>query len=204
VIKLAEQFVPLKLNAEKEGKKLAGKYGVKGYPAILFVDANGEVFGRIGGYMPAEPFAAAMTKIQTAHKDLPAVQEALKKDPGNGEANAELALIMALRGKLDEADAALTKAEAAKYTSDVLANAYNEIGDIHQSQERLDEAIGYFKKADAATKDPAIRSYAKVSLMVCYGSKRDTASARACAEELVALEGATPEYVEHAKKLLER
>ena len=57
MIKLAAQLVPLKVNAEKEGKDLAKKYDVRGFPTILFLTAEGDIMGRIGGYMPPTEFA---------------------------------------------------------------------------------------------------------------------------------------------------
>ncbi len=37
------QFINIKLDAEKEGRDVARKYGVKAYPTLLFVNAKGEV-----------------------------------------------------------------------------------------------------------------------------------------------------------------
>jgi thioredoxin-related protein len=65
---LAGQFVPVKLNAEKEGAALARKHQVSGFPTILFIDPSGKVRAGIEGYMPAKPFAAELRKIGQAHK----------------------------------------------------------------------------------------------------------------------------------------
>ena len=65
---MSGQFVPVKLNAEKEGKPLAQMLGVRGFPTVLFMDHTGQVRGGIGGYMPAKPFAAEMRKAAQAHK----------------------------------------------------------------------------------------------------------------------------------------
>ena len=43
MIQLTGQFVPVKLNAEKDGKAAKDKYHVQGYPTILFINAAGEV-----------------------------------------------------------------------------------------------------------------------------------------------------------------
>jgi len=70
VIKLSQDFVPLKLNAEKTGRPLARRYGVRGYPTILFLDHKGKLVGRIGGYLRPGPFADALKRIQAKHKKL--------------------------------------------------------------------------------------------------------------------------------------
>ena len=56
VIKLAKQVVPIRLNSEKGGSVLAEAHSVKALPTIVFVDADGEVWGEIIGYMPPEPY----------------------------------------------------------------------------------------------------------------------------------------------------
>lgn len=68
VIEASQDFIPLKLNAEKEGRSLARKHGVRGYPTILFFDHTGKVVGRIGGYLKPAPFAATMKRIQVKQK----------------------------------------------------------------------------------------------------------------------------------------
>ena len=57
------RLVPLKLNAEKEGRSEAQRYRVEGFPTIVFVDAKGNEVGRIGGYMDAGPFLAELEDI---------------------------------------------------------------------------------------------------------------------------------------------
>lgn len=66
VIAKAREFVSLKLNPENSDAEaqFAEKYGVTGYPCILFLEPDGTVVNRIGGYMDAAPFAAAMGKTQ--------------------------------------------------------------------------------------------------------------------------------------------
>lgn len=68
VVDAAKNFVSLKLNAEKEGRQLARKHGVRGYPTILFFDHKGKLVGRIGGYLQPKPFAATMKKVLEKQK----------------------------------------------------------------------------------------------------------------------------------------
>ena len=48
VVQLA---VPVKIAGEADGAPLAAKFGVRGYPTILFLDARGETLGRIQGFV---------------------------------------------------------------------------------------------------------------------------------------------------------
>lgn len=204
VIKLSREFVNLKTDAEKEGLSLAKKYGVSGFPTILFLDKSGEVVGRIGGYMPPAPFAKEVTRIRDAHADLPKLEARLKATPDDGEANARLAEIMAMRGKRAEAEAAIAKAEGAKFSGESLARAYNGVADAYQNDQKLDQAVALFKKADAMSKDAETRAYAKISIMSCQRMAGNRDAAKAAARELVELKDAPADMVEMAKKYLEQ
>src|SRR2546428_752443 len=58
--KLAEKFVALKINPEKSRKnaELAQSFGTRGFPHIVFVDAEGKKVSEILGYIPADQFKA--------------------------------------------------------------------------------------------------------------------------------------------------
>lgn len=62
VSSLAEKFVCVKINAERDTRS-AAKYQVTGYPTILFLDGSGKVLQRIPGYQPPDQFAAAMKNV---------------------------------------------------------------------------------------------------------------------------------------------
>ncbi len=50
-------FINVALDGELgEGKELAQKYAIKGYPTLLFIDANGNVIVQSGGYRNADNF----------------------------------------------------------------------------------------------------------------------------------------------------
>ncbi len=58
----SEKFICVKVNAEKE-PAIASKYGVSGYPTIIFLDSNGNVLQKNPGFLPAAPFLQNMEKI---------------------------------------------------------------------------------------------------------------------------------------------
>jgi len=68
--KLATSFVSVKVNPEKSeaGAKLAEKFGVRGYPYIVFVDGQGQKVGEIVGYRPAKEFAEMLDQIVSKQK----------------------------------------------------------------------------------------------------------------------------------------
>ncbi len=201
MIKLAGQLVPLKVNAEKEGVDLAKKYKVTGYPTILFVDAEGEVWGKTG-FMPPESFMDVMAGAIDIHKIYPKAKRTLEKYPNNGEANCQISRVYAARGELKNASAAIKKMEAAKHKGKGVATAYNAVGDGYQIAEKYEKAVGYFLKAQKASKNPKDESYALVSIASCYWSAGDMTNAKKYANELIALKGATKEYVEFARRIV--
>jgi len=59
---LAEKFVCVKVDADKD-RASAEKYGVSGFPTIIFLDKDGKEIDRITGYEGPEAFAETMKKI---------------------------------------------------------------------------------------------------------------------------------------------
>ena len=62
VNRLAEKFICVKVNCEVD-KTAPSKYGVKGYPTIIFFDSAGNAEETIVGYRAAPAFADTMNKI---------------------------------------------------------------------------------------------------------------------------------------------
>ncbi|MEI0526001.1 thioredoxin family protein [Brachyspira murdochii] len=62
VIDMAKKMVSVKLNPEtsKDGAEIAQRYGVQGFPTILFISADGFVLENIGGYVEGEKFVPYM------------------------------------------------------------------------------------------------------------------------------------------------
>jgi thioredoxin-related protein len=62
VIALSGNFVNLKINPEKEARaaEFLKQFKVNGYPTILFIEPDGALVNRIGGYLEAGPFADRM------------------------------------------------------------------------------------------------------------------------------------------------
>jgi thioredoxin-related protein len=74
--------VPIKIDAEKgEGIDIAKKYGVRAYPTILLITAEGEEIDRLLGYMPPEPFLKSVRDIVGGVNTLAQVRAAVEKNP---------------------------------------------------------------------------------------------------------------------------
>lgn len=98
----------MKVNGDKE-PKVAQKHEVSGYPAIVFLDAEGAEVSRIGGYVPPAPF---LTKVKRIVK-LPAARAKLKETPDDPAALEVVGEDLLDSGKFDEARASYEKLVAA-------------------------------------------------------------------------------------------
>ncbi len=65
----------------KEGSVIASRFGVTGYPTLLFLESNGEVRDLIGGFLPAEPFSAEIQRIKRNEFTLSGLKLQLQANP---------------------------------------------------------------------------------------------------------------------------
>ncbi len=63
VVRALEAVVPVRLDAEREGRADANRMRVRGFPVIVFLTADGREVGRISGYLDAEPFLQELSSI---------------------------------------------------------------------------------------------------------------------------------------------
>ncbi len=87
-----EHQINWKIDAEKgEGPDLAKKYGVKGYPTIVFASADGNEVDRIYGYLPAEQFLQKMKDYNSGVNTYGALKKMVEDNPEDPVANYMLA-----------------------------------------------------------------------------------------------------------------
>lgn len=87
---LAEHTVPLKLDAEIE-VELAKRYAVDRYPTMVFIAPDGELRGRLTGYMAPKVFLTKAPVALAGIKASAALRVALEKDPNGWDAHSDLA-----------------------------------------------------------------------------------------------------------------
>lgn len=216
------QVVPVRLDTEKSGKRLAAEYGVQSLPTVLFLDADGVVMHQLVGYYAPKDFASEMSTAARRHKDWASVKQILKQNPADGKANALYALTMARNSRLREAEKAIRLAQRAGYTENTLAKACNELGDLYFARREtaehehdghnhaagsataLDDAIAFFKLGEKYASEVDDRAYAKYSLMASYFHQKRMDTARRYAKEIVALKGVNERIIADAKSILKR
>lgn len=86
-----EQFVNVKFDAEsKFGYQLADFYGIDSYPTMLFLTAEGNVFDRIEGFVPAPTLLAYGNQTTDDWAVLPVMEEAYDTQTLEKESYLEL------------------------------------------------------------------------------------------------------------------
>jgi thioredoxin-related protein len=103
VIAQSAGFVALKLNPEKgaEPAAFARKYGVSGYPTILFLDADGGLANKVVGYQDAAAFSATLARTVDYAPKVKTYAAELKAGR-TGNAAALLSMLTEL-GRMEEA-----------------------------------------------------------------------------------------------------
>ncbi|MDR3692734.1 MAG: thioredoxin family protein [Fimbriimonas sp.] len=207
VVKQSDKFVSIKLNAEKDadGIRLAKKFGINGYPTILFLDSNETLAYKVVGYEPAKDFADSMVKAATIRQDSARFKAALKANPNDFEGLVGMAGIEASMGNADAAakDVDLAAKSVTGTNRGKLLTAYNNVGDGYQNTNQYDKAIPYFSKAIVAGFDDQ-SAYARISIAVCYASTGKIASAKPFLQDLLKMDKAPKEYVDQAKDMLKQ
>lgn len=99
VRELLADIVAVKLDAERDGRKLAARYGVDSYPTIVFTDGDGDEVDRILGYLPPAEFVAQAERIRTGDTFLACLHR-LSQDPADLDA-----ISRAVGGLLERSDA---------------------------------------------------------------------------------------------------
>jgi thiol-disulfide isomerase/thioredoxin len=208
---VSDQFVPVKINAEKEGIAVAKKYEVNGYPNILFISEDGTVESRIDGFMVAKDFADKLTTVAQVHRDFPTLLDRARKDPNDIEADARLAAAYADRGDGSNAGTYLTKAEAVdpQNSKDLITKAYNALGDYYQrlaakDPTNLDKAVPLFRKAGSKGKIPKDRSYGYMSAIVCNLSQQKPEAVIPDCQAILDMDGASKDDKDAAQLYLKQ
>jgi len=132
VIEASKGFVALRIDGEKD-RKIAYGYGVKAYPAILFLDPSGRVIWREYGFRDAPKLAGRMREVLSVFRKSAQTQPYLES--AFGEAG---------RGNTDKAIAIIDDAVKA-YPDD--SRLYAARGAIYMNKGDIDSALGDFDRA---------------------------------------------------------
>ena len=163
-----------KIDAENgEGPDLAKKYGVKGYPTIVFTQPDGTEIDRIYGYLPAQQFLAVMKDYHSGVNTYAALKAAVESEPGDPASNYKYADKIVSTGLEADPKPYLEKVissdpgNSAGYTDDAkFLLAY-----LNEDEKALSDALKEFPQSNKA-KD------GNMNLASYYSSKSDFKKAK--------------------------
>jgi thioredoxin-like negative regulator of GroEL len=206
VIQEAAKVIPLKLDAEREGKSLAQRLRPHGFPSIYFLNSKGEVEGFIGGFEPAARFLGDMKDVVQLHRDLPVMQSRLQANPNDLPLAGKLTAIYAGLGKHKQASETLTLVnrldpDSSKgfRTRSTLAVARMWI-DANQA----DQAVPLIRQATQTARNPEERAVAHINLAMCYGAMNNINAAETELNTTIRLPNCPDNVKQAAQQFLSR
>ncbi len=136
---------------------MRSRYGVAGYPAILFVSPDGGLIKSHTGYLTPDQLAPIMENALTVEAEFQEKLEKLAAKPDDAKHNAEVALIYLERKQVEKAVPLSEK--AFKYDpnngSKLIPKLHNQLGlaysalletaDAEKSEVYFEKAISHFK-----------------------------------------------------------
>jgi thioredoxin-like negative regulator of GroEL len=170
------QFVPVKLDAEHEGKGLAAKYAIDGYPTLVVVAPNGEFVERIVGYHPADDFVQTLHLAVSDNTDYPILKAKVAANPTDIATSLKFANLLARREKDKELMPLLTSLEAAN-EAPKLADIYLRLGDTCVSNNQPTQATTWYDKVINVSTNAKQLLPAHMGLLQMEMAKRDVGGA---------------------------
>ena len=203
VVQFCGQLVSVKLNAEREGMALAKKYGVTGFPTVLYLDAEGNEWGRMPGFLPAEGFLQFGNGILKSFKEQPVLEAKLRQNPSNAVLAADLTERFARQGNETKALWAAGLAAKGPQTGKCAA-AYGALGGYYVKAEKAAKARPWLNKSIAIATDPRDKAYGHFGLAFCFIGERNAKGARAELNAVLKVAGCPQGLQDNARKLLEQ
>ncbi len=92
VVRLSEEFVPLKVNTEGSQRELelAKRYEAASLPTIVFLTPEGRLLWRVDGFQGPGVFPATLARAHATAGEVMAVEKALRRDASDAEALTRL------------------------------------------------------------------------------------------------------------------
>lgn len=202
VVKKAANFVPLGLDAEKEGRALAAKYKVTAYPTIIFVDANGSVFRRLQGAYPPDAFRGVIDGVLKMHADYKSANASLKKNPKDPKTLAKLAWIDSGRGELASGEKYARQAEALGFKGNDLVEAWLLQGDGRRQNKNSTGAVQAYEKAIRIASTGSQKGYGYLAMAVVYYEAGDSGRARMNCQAALNTKGVDANTKTQAQRLM--
>jgi len=145
VASFLNSIVPVKYDAEKdEGEVLAKKFKVRAYPTLVLLDPSGNEVDRFVGYLDPEDFLQTIEGYEKGIGTVGFYEEELKKNPNDVETMYELGMKHADAVRSEDAKILLEKVIELDPDTDKKAEIWSRLGYVMYSDDRYEEAVGYY------------------------------------------------------------
>ena len=206
VVQAVGTVVAVKLNAEREGQALSQKFGVTGFPTLLFLDESGFEVSRIGGYLPAGPLVQEVNAAVKVHRELPAMAAKVKASPADAKGALELLKVYASMRRTQPSEALLAQVQRAdpKNAQGQLATAFNVVGEMNLKTASVSKARQKFAKAEQLARSPLDKAVAILNLGICDATEQRLEPAMAQWRRARAIPGCPENLKKAAEAFLQR
>lgn len=204
VIKLSGQVVTVKVDAEKEGRQLAQKYGVSGFPTILFLNETGGVEGMIDGFVPAADFINRFNGTMKRHQDFLGAQARYRKNSSDVQAAFDLEGFYASQGNGAQMIAMQQKVAQLdpKNTKGLLSRSCLYLGDFYAMRGKFDQSVPLYRRAIQVSKAPRDTAIGHLSVALCNIQQKKLKQALPDLKAVQALPNCPQEFKGAADKML--
>ena len=175
---------------------MRSRYGVAGYPAVLFVSPDGGLIKSHSGYLPPDQFAPVMEDALKVEAEFQEKLEKLEAKPDDAKRNAEVALIYLERKQLEKG--VLFSEKAFEYDpknrSKLIPKLHNQLGltygmlletaDAEKAEEYFEKSVSHFKVLIDKYPNSDLYEPAQYYLGVTYAIREHYADAIAVLEKL--------------------
>lgn len=204
VIRLSENVVPIKIDAEREGKRLAEKYGVDVYPTILFLNENGGVEGSMSGFVPAFDFTQTFNATMKRHQDFVAARTRFQKNGSDVQAAFDLEGFYAAQGNGARTIAMQQQVERLdpRNAHGLLARSCLYLGDFYSMRHQYARSVSSYRRALHITKTPLEKAYGHLSIAYCSLSQKQFKQALPELKAVQAVPNCPPQLKGAAEELI--
>lgn len=194
---------------------MRSRYGVAGYPAVLFVSRDGGLIKSHSGFLPPDQFAPVMEDALKIEAEFEKKLEELEAKSDDGKLNAEVALIYLERKQLEKGVLFTEKAFEydPKNRSKLIPKLHNQLGltygmlletaDTEKAEEYFEKSVSHFKVLIDKYPNSDLYEPAQYYLGVTYAIKEHYTDAIAVLENL-SHHAADRNIRQNAEMMLER
>lgn len=170
VVRASAQFVPVRMNAEKEGMALARKLQVSGFPATFIMTPSGLVADQMPGFLPAENFTMALQAGLGKVKELAALEARQRANPSDTASAMKLASIASESGNRPLALAMMASVKKADPTNKGgnLSKTILAASLATQNEGKFADAVPMLQSVTKLSRERAEITLARLNLAICY------------------------------------